>query len=479
MWTLHQFCYLSILWWAEDNPSSPSARGVYCQSSNHFSWTMTAWRMSPHPLWVIHQVGVALDHPAAQDLHHSGAPQRWASRRNAQVSCGWHPASVCSLYCFQNYAMLLQRLQPWIHQDGDIWQQCWMSHSGRHHQNYPNQTQDECRAVGLDAGSVPPKLHSDIHTAARVCRCAMQQQKGQLLSCCSWGSWQPPLNSHCHQVRLCPGLQLPDGKVNAPLKGHSNSWREGKETHKALPPNKNPAPHQWCWKVPWNMAKAGLGISCGMCQPSKAPSPGYWNKINAQIYRKSLSVINRIDSILTLFCIFYQVGWNVNPDGSFYLCQVLHHCSSTGKHRPAPGLQLWSWSGTRVSRLGSPEPAPDPLPVSSSLYLLLHVPGLCSPSSLHCLVQPPYGGAQIFPLAWSHSLVLLSTSCQSHATAGAWEGVVLSPAPVKGQLHMGQLPRWWAAWERLLPTTTGFLLPFPVPALVLAFLLLCLQRTHL
>lgn len=76
-------------------------------------------------------------------------------------------------------------------------------------------------------------------------------------------------------------------------------------------------------------------------------------------------------------------------------------------------------SGTRVSRRGSPEPAPDPLLItsglaSSSLYLLPRIPGPCSPTRLHCLVQPCYGGVQISPLALSHNLVLLATSPQSH-----------------------------------------------------------------
>lgn len=75
--------------------------------------------------------------------------------------------------------------------------------------------------------------------------------------------------------------------------------------------------------------------------------------------------------------------------------------------------------GTDVSRQGSPEPGPDPLLItsglaSSSLSLLPHVPEVCSPTSLHCLVQTCYGGAQISPLAWSHNLVLLSKSHQSH-----------------------------------------------------------------
>lgn len=85
-----------------------------------------------------------------------------------------------------------------------------MSRRG-HHNNNSNQTQDGCRAAGLDVGGVPPKLQSDIVAAACTCHCAMQQQKGHLLHCCWWGPWQPPLGSYCHSTEEedRPGKAVP------------------------------------------------------------------------------------------------------------------------------------------------------------------------------------------------------------------------------------------------------------------------------
>lgn len=89
MRSLHQFCYLSILWRAENKPEYPLCLGDSVSLAVVAAgWWLCGACHHTSPTWVIHLVG----HPAAHDLHHAGALQSWASR-SAQVSCGWHPAS--------------------------------------------------------------------------------------------------------------------------------------------------------------------------------------------------------------------------------------------------------------------------------------------------------------------------------------------------------------------------------------------------
>lgn len=71
---------------------------------------------------VIQQVGVALGHPASQDLYRPGAPQKWVSRTNAQVSCGWNPASMLIELLSELCHALRDTATLDLSEDGDIWQ---------------------------------------------------------------------------------------------------------------------------------------------------------------------------------------------------------------------------------------------------------------------------------------------------------------------------------------------------------------------
>lgn len=170
--------------------------------------------------------------------------------------------------CFQNHAMLLQSNPATLDPsgDGDIWQQGWMSDGERYHHNHLNQTQDVCCWAGCwGCPSKTAQWHSCTSVHMSLCNAAAERPPPPLLLVRDPGSHssatiailQSKKIPRLSQVRLCPGLPLPDGAVNAPLKYHRNSWREGKETSNTPPANKSPAPHQWCWNVPWNMAKAG------------------------------------------------------------------------------------------------------------------------------------------------------------------------------------------------------------------------------
>ena len=87
-----------------------------------------------------------------------------------------------------------------------------------------------------------------------------------------------------------------------------------------------------------------------------------------------------------------------------------------GKCCPAPGLHLCSWSWGRCFQPGALQGQPVPHRSSPQAWppphrtLCPHIPGLCSPTSLHRLVQPRYSGTQIPPPVQSHNLVLLSAS---------------------------------------------------------------------
>lgn len=91
----------------------------------------------------------------------------------------------------------------------------------------PNQTQDGCRAAGLDAGGVPPCSSMRVS----LCNAAAERPLLPLLLLGILAATpllpllflQSRKGPKLNQVRLYPGLPLPGGTVNAPLKGHSNS----------------------------------------------------------------------------------------------------------------------------------------------------------------------------------------------------------------------------------------------------------------
>lgn len=188
-------------------------------------WLLGACHHTPMT-WVIHQVGVALGHPSS-----------WSTTKvGFKKECSGVLWVASSLRVFTELLSEERYAPPDTattdpSRDGDIWQQCWISHGGRHHHNHPSQTQDESRAAGLDAGGVPPKLHSDMHAAVCMCRCAMWQQKGHLLHCCCWGSWQPPLGSHCHSTEQEEPLAESEKAVprSTPSKWHSKCSPEGSQ----------------------------------------------------------------------------------------------------------------------------------------------------------------------------------------------------------------------------------------------------------
>ncbi|KAK4815969.1 hypothetical protein QYF61_010837 [Mycteria americana] len=73
-----------------------------------------------------------------------------------------------------------------------------------------------------------------------------------------------------------------------------------------------------------------------------------------------------------------------------------------------------------------------------------HVPGLCSPTSLHCPAQPRYGSARIPPPARSHDLLLLSAPASGRTLPRpepqeVQQGEAQSPAPGEGQ-HQAPAP---------------------------------------
>lgn len=123
--------------------------------------------------------------------------------------------------------------------------------------------------------------------------------------------------------------------------------------------------------------------------------------------------------------------------GSFHTCQVLF-CWSPQRQvlpssRPA-SLPVFPAGG-------SPEPATAPSSLACRPPHRTFCPhvlgGLCSPTSLHCWVQPCYSGTQVPPPAWNHDLVLLSASAWGH-TLPRWEpqevqGEAQRPAPGEGQ----------------------------------------------
>lgn len=139
---------------------------------------------------------------------------------------GIQPPSL--LNHFQNHAILLQTLQSWIHQEMEM----FGNSVGRAMvedtiTTVSNQTQDGCRAAGLDAGGVPPC------SSMRVSLCNTAAERPLLplllLGILAATPLLPLLfpqsrkGPRLNQVRLYPGLPLPGGAVNAPLKGHSNS----------------------------------------------------------------------------------------------------------------------------------------------------------------------------------------------------------------------------------------------------------------
>lgn len=198
MQTLHQFCYLSILWWFENKPK-------YALCKRRILSVLKLLQLdddclehvtTPPTTEVICQVGVALGHP--------GPPSSWSITKVGFKECSGVLWVACSFHAcwttFRTMQCSSRHCNPGSVRRWRYLATCWKSHGGGYHHNHSNQTQGGCRAAGLDVGGVPPKLHSDMHTAACLCHSAMQQQKGHLLHCCWWGSWQPPLSSHCHST---------------------------------------------------------------------------------------------------------------------------------------------------------------------------------------------------------------------------------------------------------------------------------------
>lgn len=257
MWTLPQFCYLSILWWAENKPEYSSARGGYCQSCNHWSWMMTTWSMSPHP-----------------PQHESSTKSRSGFETSScpELPSSWStPRGGFKKECSPTFRIMQcscrATLQPWIHQEMEIFGNSAGRAMVEDTITIISNTgwMQSCWAGCWGCPSKTAQWHSCTSVQMPLCNAAAERPPPLLLLVRDPGSHssatiailQSKKNPRLSQVRLCSGLPLPDGAVNAPMKDHRNSWREGKETSNTSPANKSPAPHQWCWKVSWNMAKAG------------------------------------------------------------------------------------------------------------------------------------------------------------------------------------------------------------------------------
>jgi len=118
----------------------------------------------------------------------------------------------------------------------------------------------------------------------------------------------------------------------------------------------------------------------------------------------------------------------VPPEGK----SCIQACSSAA----GPGARCFQPGGLQgqpVPHRSSPQPCPPPHPT-----LCPHGPGICSPTSLRCPLQPRDGSAQIPPPARSHGLGLLSASPQAptlprQEPQQAQPGEAQSSAPGEGQ----------------------------------------------
>jgi len=110
----------------------------------------------------------------------------------------------------------------------------------------------------------------------------------------------------------------------------------------------------------------------------------------------------------------------VNTEGSFCACQAVFCCSPPRQVLPSsrPAALTWAWGrclqpgglqDQPVPHRSAPQACP-PLP----RILCPQVSGRCSPTSLHCWVQPRDGGTQTPAPTQSHDMVLLSAPAQGH-----------------------------------------------------------------